>query len=214
MGWPNSSPACMLLVEGHSDKQVVRNLRKRFRGARSIPAFEIRQEGGFDKLLPVIEAEIDAPGRKSLGILVDANDTPAKRWDAVTERIRRARPSMKIGDPAPEGIIVGGTPKVGIWLWPDNQSHGELEDFVAGMIPNDDPVWPSSESYIDDIPIRYRKFAKKKTTRAKVHAWLATRETPGYIGSVVGDEDELLTDGMLVTRFSDWLRKLFTDEGG
>ena len=198
----------MLLVEGSSDKHVVRNLRKRFRGAQSIPVFEIRETGGLDRLLSLIEAEIDVPGRKAVGILVDANDTPEERWDAVTERLRHARPGMTTGDPAREGTIIGGRPEVGIWLWPDNQSHGELEDFVAGMIPDDDPVWPLSESYIDGIPQHCRKFAEKKTTRAKVHAWLATRETPGFVGSVVG-EGELRSDGVLVTQFVGWLRKLF-----
>lgn len=205
--WPKS-PARLLLVEGPTDKQVVRNLRKRFRGKRSIPTFEIRETGGVDNLLSVIEAEIDVPGRRALGILVDANDTPADRWNAVTERVRRVRPDMKPGNPVREGTIIGGSPDVGIWLWPDNQSEGELEDFVAGMIPNDDPVWPLSRKYIDGIPKHCRKFAEKKTTRAQVHAWLATRETPGFIGSVVG-EDDLEVDGALVTRFANWLRKLF-----
>ena len=36
--WPKS-PARLLLVEGPTDKQVVRNLRKRFRGKWSIPTF-------------------------------------------------------------------------------------------------------------------------------------------------------------------------------
>ena len=45
-------PARLFLVEGPTDKQVVRNLRKRFRGERSIPAFDIREMGGVDNLLP------------------------------------------------------------------------------------------------------------------------------------------------------------------
>ena len=205
--WPKS-PARLLLVEGPTDKQVVRNLRKRFRGEQSIPTFEIRETGGIDNLLSVIEAESDVPGRRALGILVDANDASADRWNAVTERLRRARPDMEPGNPVREGTIIGGRPDVGIWLWPDNHSHGEIEDFVAGMIPNGDPVWPLSRRYIDGIPKHCRKFAEKKTTRAQVHAWLATRETPGFMGSVVGGDD-LEVDGALVTRFVDWLRKLF-----
>ena len=106
-------PARLLLVEGPTDKQVVRNLRKRFRGERSIPAFDIREMGGVDNLLSVIEAEVDVPGRKALGILVDANNAPADRWSAVTERLRRARQDMKPGDPVREGTVIGGSPDVG-----------------------------------------------------------------------------------------------------
>ena len=45
-------PARLLLVEGLTDKQVVGNLRRRFRSERSIPTFDIREMGGVDNLLP------------------------------------------------------------------------------------------------------------------------------------------------------------------
>ena len=67
----------------------------------------------------------------------------------------RARPDR-------DGTIILETedlPRVGVWLMPDNESAGELEDFVARMIPGDDPVWPLSESYIEGIPLVDRKFA-------------------------------------------------------
>ena len=201
-------PTRLLLVEGPSDKQVVRSLRKRFRGKHSIPEFEIRETRGVDRLLSIIEAEIDVPGRIALGVLADANDAVAERWNAVTGRIRCAWPDMKLGSPVTDGTIIRGRPDVGIWLWPDNDSQGELEDFVGQMIPNSDPIWPLSKKYIEGIPEEYRRFAEKKTMRAKVHAWLATRATPGFMGSAVG-EDDLEVDGALVTRFADWLRKLF-----
>ena len=155
-------PTRLLLVEGPSDKQVVRRLRKRFRGKHSIPEFEIREARGVDGLLSIIEAEIDVPGRIALGVLVDANDTVSDRWNAVTGRIRCARPDIRLGDPMTDGTIVRGRPDVGIWLWPDNESQGELEDFVGRMIPNSDPVWPLSRKYIGGIPKEYRKFAEKK----------------------------------------------------
>ena len=201
-------PTRLLLVEGPSDKQVVRGLRKRFRGKHSIPEFEIKEARSVDSLLSVIEAEIDVPGRMALGVLVDANDAVAERWNAVTERIRRARPDMRLGNPVTDGTIIRGSPDVGIWLWPDNESQGELEDFVGRMIPTNDPVWSLSRQYIGGIPKEYRKFTAKKTMRAKVYAWLATRETPGFMGSAVGEGD-LEVDGPLVTRFVDWLRNLF-----
>ena len=203
-----ADPARLLLVEGPSDKRVIRNLRKCFRGGQSIPEFQIKATGDIDRLLSTIEPQIDVPDREALGILPDANDKPGHRWNEVVERIRRARPDLEAGSPAREGTIIASRPRIGIWLWPDNQSPGELEDFVAEMIPDDDPIWPLARRYIDGIPERDRKFAKKKTMRATVHAWLATRKTPGFIGSEIGQGD-MRTDGPLVVQFTDWLRKLF-----
>ena len=88
------------------------------------------------------------------------------------------------------------------------RAPGELENFVSEMIPNDDPVWPRSQSYIDGIPKSDRKFIEKKIPRAKVHAWLATREEPRKMGVAIRAQD-LRVDGPLSTRFANWLRQLF-----
>ena len=80
-------------------------------------------------------------------------------------------------------------PRVGIWLMPDNQSLGELEDFVAQMIPDNDPVWPLSQDYISRIPEEHREFAENKTSTAEVYAWLATREDPRQMGAAIGARD-------------------------
>ena len=91
---------------------------------------------------------------------------------------------------------------------PDNESGGELEDFVALMIPPEDPVWPRSNTYIDAIPTHDRKFSEHKTTRAKVYSWLATREDPRQMGLAIRTRD-LAVDGELCERFAGWLRRLF-----
>ena len=76
------------------------------------------------------------------------------------------------------------------------------------MIPAEDPVWPRAQGYIDGIPKEDRKFTEKKTQRAKLHAWLATREDPRFMGAAIGAYD-LEVDGNLSTTFADWLRQLF-----
>ena len=91
---------------------------------------------------------------------------------------------------------------------PNNESPGELEDFVAAMIPQGDAVWPLSEAYIEGIPVAARRFQPSKTLRAKVHSWLATREEPRQMGSAigVGDLDVSVPDAVTLAA---WLRRLF-----
>ena len=91
---------------------------------------------------------------------------------------------------------------------PDNQSSGELADFAIQMIPSGDLVWPKSEKYIDCIPHQHRKFADRKTTRAKLYAWLATREEPGRMGSAINKQD-LSISGKQSQKFVAWIRRLF-----
>ncbi|MDE0446871.1 MAG: hypothetical protein OXH96_09385 [Spirochaetaceae bacterium] len=91
---------------------------------------------------------------------------------------------------------------------PDNVSAGQVEEFFAGMIPSDDPVWPRSEAYIDGIPAADRKFASGKVLRAKVHSWLATRAEPRMMGAAVGAGD-LNVGAPDAVRLVAWLNRLF-----
>ena len=181
--------------------------RKRFQAE---PPFDVLEKDGISRLCEAIKPELKAPGREVVGIVVDANDRPESRWSAVTDRLRHGCPGLEIGGPAPCGTIVGGEPRVGVWLWPDNESSSEIEDFVARMIPRDDPVWPLSRRYIDSIPMGQRSFSEGKTARAEVHAWLAARAEPRQMGTAIraGDLD---VSGALATRFAQWLEKLFGD---
>ena len=92
---------------------------------------------------------------------------------------------------------------------PDNVSAGQVEEFFADMIPNDDPVWPRSEAYVDGIPATDRKFSDGKTLRAKVHSWLATREEPRKMGAAIGAGD-LNVDAPGAVQLVDWLHRLFS----
>ena len=182
-----SEPNRVLLVEGRDDKYVVDHIRRRH---DPMPPFEIVDKGGLEELLASIGPELKAPGRRALGIVVDANDDIEARWAAVTDRLGRA--GIEVGDRDPGGTVIRGTssdPDVGVWIMPDNRSPGELEDFIAAMIPRDDSVWPLSRAYVDGIPAESRLFSSRKELRAKVHAWLATRKRPRPMGLAIGAGD-------------------------
>lgn len=204
----------VLIVEGNDDEHVVWHIADK--DGSTLEFSILPPKRGIDPLLKAIERDIKVAGREAIGILADANDDRDARWQAVTDRIRRA--GLGIEPPAhpdPAGTIIPGAarrPRVGIWLMPDNQSPGELEDFVAAMIPDGDPVWPRAETYISeiirDIPMPPRKFTEKKVQKAKVHAWLAARENPRPMGAAIGARD-LGVDVPLCQSFADWLQRLF-----
>ena len=201
----------VLLVEGPDDKHVVIHLSERSELEQN---FWIIEKEGKDKLVDSIVLEARTPGRTILGIVLDANDNPNARWQAVTGRLNRLRqedhfelPELP-DQPEQSGTILEGRLRIGVWLMPDNSSTGELEDFVGSMIPSGDPVWPLSEAYIESIPPADRKFAPGKIQRAKVHAWLATREEPRRMGLAIKARD-LVTDAANTAAFVDWLRTLF-----
>ena len=201
----SSAVDSLLLVEGTDESHVIRRLRDRSEG---MPSFGVAPKGGIDPLLQSIYSEVKMQGRSALGILVDANDDPQARWRAVTDRLRKAGVEPP-GEPERSGVIIEGAPRIGVWMMPDNKSPGELEDFVAAMIPDGDAIWPLSRSYVAGIPAAERRFAQGKTLRAEVHAWLAVREDPRRMGQAItaGDLD---TGAELCQIFVRWLRALFS----
>ena len=173
-----------------------------------MPDFEISDKKGFPKLRDAIGPELKVSGRTALGILVDANDDFNARWKAIRHQLRRGAINLPPPPTPQAGTVVDGTPRVGVWLMPDNQSAGELEDFIERLMPAGDPVWPRAGRYIEAIPTDDRQFATGKILRAKIHAWLATRAEPRKMGAAIGVGDLNATDP-LATQFADWLRRLF-----
>lgn len=197
----------LLVVEGQDDRHVIKQIR-----GKCLPdiEFEIIDTEGFPNILERIGPETKAPGRKSVGFVMDSNSCPKQRWNDVREKL------VKAGFVPPDnlngkGVIIdgeGGVPTVGVWLMPDNGSAGELEDFVMRMIKDHDPIWPLAQSYIDNISDDDRKFSSAKSDKAKFYAWLATRKKPNRMGAAIGAGD-LITETQLNSLFVDWLLKLF-----
>lgn len=200
----------VLLVEGTDDEHMVYHLRAR---SEETLEFKVIDKKGIAKLLASIEAEINVPNRKVIGILVDTDDDVGARWQSVTSRLQQARAGLQIPpDPDPDGTVLDENPqdripRIGIWMMPNNESPGELEDFIARMIPVGDAVWPLSKKYIASIPQSERKFTLKKELRAQVHAWLATRARPRPIGTAIGTRDLKVEANS--QKFIKWLQRLF-----
>lgn len=197
----------VLLVEGQDDEYAVDKLLAKNGLVRS---FDIQIKRGFDELRKSIYSEVNAPKRQKIGIVVDANDHPKRRWQSISDKLKEANCSKIPQDPTVGGTILAG-PRgvtVGVWLMPDNQSPGELEDFIAGMIPVGDHVWRLAKEYIDGIPDAHRKFRDAKRTRAYVHAWLAARDAPRPMGSAITVGD-LRHDAPIAQSLVAWLRNLY-----
>ena len=192
------------IVQGTLNEQVVVS-------TVSDCSFCILDKKGHSELLKSVGVGVKVAGRSALGIVVDADENLAARWNGVI-RAFHDTPYITVPDaPNPSGTIItgdAGVPRIGVWVMPDNSSSGELEDFVEPMIPVNDPVWPLSQGYIDSIRPEDRKFLPNKVAKAKVHAWLACRKNPRQMGAAIGAGD-MEVHGSLCREFVSWLAKLF-----
>jgi len=199
----------ILLVEGVDDEHVVKHIWT-FNQNESLP-FQIKSLDGIDNLIRSIHVELKLEGIETLGIVVDANDDIDKRWNQVTEGIQKSGNNITVpSHPHEHGTVIPSTPRIGIWMMPDNQSKGELESFVHRLIPKKDKIWPRTQRYLADIPDEDRKFKPQKELSATVHAWLAVREKPRRMGAAIRTRD-LDGTASLALKFNQWLCNLFVD---
>lgn len=203
----------LLVVEGQNDEHLVLHLCRQADPGLG-DKFDFRNAQGRMGVINSVRNLVNQPDLTGVGFVLDGDQTPQEHWRQVIERIAVAYPDLRLTlTPELGGTIIPensnlGSPRIGIWVMPDNQTTGELEDFVAQMIPEGDLVWPRSQDYIAGIPLAVRQFETNKITKSEVHAWLAARRFPGLMGIAVREGD-LETNGPLCQRFLAWLNRLF-----
>lgn len=197
----------LLVVEGYDDQHVVKHLVE-----MNNPELEfgIKCVEGYPNLLDSIYGEVQVSGRKRIGFLLDADDNLDGHWEDVKKKLVHAgvSPPDNLGK---SGCIFGTDPIVGVWIMPNNDSKGELENFYIKMIPSEDSIWPLAAQFIDEIPTGAQKFDitnLEKAEKAKLFAWLATRKKPGRMGPPISKGEVDVTSDLSV-KFLKWLDKLF-----
>ncbi|MFK7907490.1 MAG: DUF3226 domain-containing protein [Chitinophagales bacterium] len=212
----------VLLVEGIEDEKVVSKLLQR----RKIQYkdFTISNQNGLQKLLNALPTFLKSGNYAVIGVIVDADTDLQKRWDEIKEILQNAGYEDIPSVPNPKGTIIKdeyedlGT--VGVWLMPNNQINGALEDFIQFLIPEKDELFPIAEEAIQRLIVggknRFSILPNKKAPKALIHTWLAWQERPGtLLGNAITyrylkSQEYLLDDGK-ASDFVGWLQRLFKE---
>lgn len=141
-----------------------------------------------------------------VGLIVDRDDHTNDKWPAVSAILRDlgAEPG---GDPDRAGAIVAG--QYGIWMWPDNLSHGDLETFVDGIIPQAPILTYATEVCRiakDDHAAEYEHRHARKAALKVRSVWCDASAAGGY-GHLVRNLP--LTPTPACDAFIAWFRTLF-----
>ncbi len=209
-----------LLFEGTDDRHVVVNLlyNHKLNGERLSEAYEIDEKGqlkvknGVDNLINTLDEELQATDLGSLGIIVDADTNLANQWARITRVLNTHGCRNVPTTPSANGTIVttADGKKIGIWVMPDNQNAGALEDFVAQMIAAQDDLWPKAQADVNAIEEDKRRFKPTYLSKAKVHTWLAWQEEPGTRMGETFKKNYLDPNAPLASRFVAWIKRLLT----
>lgn len=170
----------VLLVEGRDDREVVYQFCNHH-NIDNKSNFLVQDKEGFDPLMDDLSVRIRTD-INVLGIIVDADLDIAARWQSIKDLL--AGFGYLIPDaPVDAGLIVihekPPFPKVGVWLMPNNQIGGMLEDFLLMLTDANDPLVDRALQAVNSIPNHERRFKECHLRKALIHTWLAWQENPG-----------------------------------
>jgi hypothetical protein len=201
-----------LFVEGPDDGAVVNAFVKKLAGVdlarRPNRVVRTNDDGGGDSwALHEFEKYLatEQPGAR-VGLVVDRDDPRNDKWPAVSAILARLGVETRNG-PTAAGAIVHG--RHGIWMWPDNVSHGDLETFVTGIIPPSATLTYATEACRiakDDHAAEYDRRHFRKAALKVRSVWRDASAAGGY-GHLV--RNLALTPTPASDAFLAWFTQLF-----
>jgi hypothetical protein len=199
----------ILLVEGKNDCHVVMALR----GINGMEAsFGVYECGSDEQVVARMNALILAPSRPEIiGVVLDAdaNDVGV-RWTQIVDRLRAHQYACPAA-PHPEGTLVTpplGLPSIGIWLMPDNQNRGMLEDFLLSTVERKS-LMAVRAAILFARMTKTANFKSAHKSKAIIHTYLAWQDEPGKPLGTSVTARALKPDTPLAIKFVTWLRELF-----
>lgn len=200
-----------LLVEGNDDQRVVWAICEKLAVAESFDVIDCNSD---TQTIDQLASRVKLRSARVLGLVLDADTDLAKRWAQVHTKLQ------PFGYAVPDVPDFNGTliaspgrnyPQVGVWLMPDNQSTGMLEDFAHRLIPDPDQLLPIAQQIVTELDTEPRrgKFKAVHKAKALIHTWLAWQERPGTPMGQALTNAYLTTNHELCTRFVAWLNALF-----
>jgi hypothetical protein len=113
-----------------------------------------------------------------------------------------------------EGLIVKeeGRVDIAIWIMPNNDVNGMLEDFITFLVPEEDVLMPVVEANINMIEEGgLNKYKPVHRSKAIIHSWLSLQEDPGTPMGLSVTKKYLTTNKDICLNFVAWLNKSFNE---
>jgi hypothetical protein len=201
---------CILLVEGKNDLHVVTSLCKYYNVEEK---FHIQPCKGIDKVLDNFKQMLKNPSAyRRIGIMVDADTNITKRWKQLTDILKESGKydCSKLKLPLVLHPQDSYDAIVGIWIMPDNQLNGMLEDFVAQLATPEDVLMKKANSVLNELEAeKIQRYKDVHRPKAQIHTFLAWQDEPGYpMGTAI--TKKILNPGSGQAKpFIEWLEKLF-----
>jgi hypothetical protein len=210
-------PNALLLVEGNDDFHVIHTLCKQF----NVPVrnldnpkggnFSVKDCKGVTSLLEQIPVLFKSSNQlTSLGIIIDADTDLQSRWESIKNILQNCGFNLPKSLPINGLIVEESTRRVGVWIMPNNNLNGMLEDFMSFLVPQDDKLLPIVKTTLEGLEANnLNKYSLTHKPKALIHSWLSIQEDPGTTLGQSITKRYLSTDEEICKKLIDWITALF-----
>lgn len=199
----------VVLVEGKNDGHLIYALCKYFDVPHDV--FGVYECGSDKKAIQRLNALINGSiPKQTIGLVIDA-DAPSLegKWRSVSDRLRDNGYTVPVS-PNKGGTIIyqDGKPTIGIWLMPDNDTDGMLEDFCMRLAP------PAAIEHAvacvqSALAGGFSTFTPTHASKAAIHTFLAWQDEPGMPMGLAISNRALDPEQTIAKIFHQFLRLLF-----
>ncbi|MBD3167183.1 hypothetical protein GF324_11320 [bacterium] len=178
-----------MIVEGidtaHFVPELMENYIGRWETGPDQYLVNIDSPGGQDDILndAYMYAKLRSPEVSYLGLVLDAEGDLSSLWIRISSLF--ATYGFGLDDHPPSKGYIGKSEsinkKLGIWIFPDNQTNGMLEDFIILLLSDQshslfDFAKDATEKAKSDKNAPFKEVHRSK---AEVRNWLAWQDPPG-----------------------------------
>lgn len=225
----------ILLVEGESDRcffeevcgllklpTVIVSPPKRLKDSGRVLGVTDKvpnNKEGVLRFLPDLLSQLRDNSLKRLSLIVDADykDHSGLGYQATLERVAEIvgefRFSLEKRPPQKKGVVFkhpDGLAPLGLWIMPDNQHDGSLEDFLRSCVCHDEQsLLERARQVVETLPAP-RKFGETKVAKAEVSTWLAWQRVPGRGPEYALQENLFGLSSPPFIGLDEWLREIYS----
>ncbi len=198
----------VLLAEGKNDCFVIASLCS---AHNVLENFGLYDSGSDAKALKRLSALIaGSEPLEVIGIVLDAdNPNIQSKWASVKSRLTKLGYTMP-SSPNLDGTIVSADdlPRVGIWLMPNNNIDGMLEDFCR-TLASDSAIDFAQACALEAKEKGYASFKDVHLSKSTIHTFLAWQDEPGMpLGQAI-TSNALDSSKPTAIQFIDFLKRLY-----
>lgn len=198
-----------LLVEGNDDQHVIWAICEKF---AIIENFDVIDCEGITKLYEQLPVRFKQAQVKTIGIIIDADSEIKDRWKSISSLLSSL--DFTIPETIPiDGLILKDKSefKIGVWIMPNNNENGMLEDFISFLVPKEDKILPIINDTLKNIERQgLNQYSLIHKSKATIHSWLSLQSDPGIPMGLGITKRYLTTDEETCSRLVNWLKELYS----